>query len=80
MMHIVLKIPPSQQLENTTPDVFGTDDTLALPKTNKEGASITITVKDCFPQWKPSFQASALDYFWLWSMGASQWLCHSGMW
>ncbi len=31
-MHIVLKIPPSQQLGNTTPDVFGTDDTLALPK------------------------------------------------
>jgi len=32
MMHIVLKITPSQQLENTTPDVFGSDDTLALPK------------------------------------------------
>ncbi len=69
-MDIVLKIPPSQQLENTTPDVFGTD----------EGAPITLTVKDSFPQRKPSFQAHALDYFWLWSMGASQWLCHSGMW
>lgn len=32
MLHIVLEITPSQQLENATPDVFGTDDTLALPK------------------------------------------------
>ncbi len=31
-MDIVLKITPSQQLENTTTDVFGTDDTLALPE------------------------------------------------
>jgi len=27
-----LKITPSLQLENTTPDVFGSDDNLALPK------------------------------------------------
>lgn len=49
------KIQPLKSLALTTP---------ALPKkTNKEGASITITVKDGFPQTKPSFQAPALDYF-----------------